>query len=73
MRGVRPIGAVTVPDWQAPTHGRVGRDGGVSGTRFSSYSDDGKCVDDAVIMRRAPNAVKAFDGAIAQRSRTSPD
>ncbi|MFZ1654038.1 MAG: dihydroorotase, partial [Candidatus Nanopelagicales bacterium] len=32
------------------------------------FSDDGKCVDDAVVMRRALEYVKAFDGVIAQHS-----
>ena len=32
------------------------------------FSDDGHCVDDAVIMRRALEYVKAFDGVIAQHA-----
>jgi len=32
------------------------------------FSDDGKCVDDAVIMRRALEYVKAFGGVIAQHA-----
>ena len=32
------------------------------------FSDDGKCVDDAVIMRRALEYVKAFDGVVAQHA-----
>jgi dihydroorotase len=32
------------------------------------FSDDGKCVSDAVLMRRALEYVKAFDGVIAQHS-----
>lgn len=32
------------------------------------FSDDGKCVEDSVIMRRALEYVKAFDGVIAQHA-----
>jgi dihydroorotase len=32
------------------------------------FSDDGKCVHDAVLMRRALEYVKAFDGVIAQHA-----
>ena len=32
------------------------------------FSDDGKCVSDAVLMRRALEYVKAFDGVIAQHA-----
>ena len=32
------------------------------------FSDDGKCVHDAVIMRRALEYVKAFDGVVAQHA-----
>ena len=32
------------------------------------FSDDGKCVDDPVLMRRALEYVKAFDGVIAQHA-----
>jgi dihydroorotase len=32
------------------------------------FSDDGKCVDDAVLMRRALEYVKAFDGVVAQHA-----
>src|ERR671937_2626338 len=32
------------------------------------FSDDGKCVDDAVIMRRALEYVKAFGGVVAQHA-----
>ncbi|NJQ05461.1 dihydroorotase [Streptomyces lonarensis] len=63
---VQPVGAVTV---------------GLEGTKLAElgamhdsaagvrvFSDDGKCVDDAVIMRRALEYVKAFDGVIAQHA-----
>lgn len=63
---VQPVGAVT-----------VGLDGehlaelgamadSVAGVRV--FSDDGKCVSDAVVMRRALEYVKAFDGVIAQHA-----
>ncbi len=63
---VQPIGAVTV---------------GLAGERLAElgamadsaagvrvFSDDGKCVHDAVLMRRALEYVKAFDGVIAQHA-----
>ncbi|MBC3761979.1 dihydroorotase [Quadrisphaera oryzae] len=63
---VRPVGAVTV---------------GLAGERLAElgamadsaagvrvFSDDGKCVFDAVLMRRALEYVKAFDGVVAQHA-----
>jgi dihydroorotase len=63
---VRPIGAVTV---------------GLNGERLSEigamaasnaavrvFSDDGKCVSDSLLMRRALEYVKTFDGVIAQHA-----
>jgi dihydroorotase len=63
---VQPIGAVTV---------------GLAGTRLAElgamadsaaavriFSDDGRCVSDAVLMRRALEYVKAFNGVIAQHA-----
>jgi dihydroorotase len=63
---VRPVGAVTV---------------GLGGERLAElgamadspagvrvFSDDGMCVWDAVLMRRALEYVKAFDGVIAQHA-----
>jgi len=63
---VRPVGAVTV---------------GLAGERLAElgamadsaagvrvFSDDGKCVSDAVLMRRALEYVKAFDGVVAQHA-----
>lgn len=63
---VRPVGAVTV---------------GLGGTRLAElgamansaagvrvFSDDGVCVADPVIMRRALEYVKTFDGVIAQHA-----
>ncbi|TDC21317.1 dihydroorotase [Streptomyces sp. 8K308] len=63
---VQPVGAVTV--------GLGGRQLAELGAMHDSaagvvvFSDDGKCVDDAVIMRRALEYVKAFDGVIAQHA-----
>ncbi|MEH0110855.1 dihydroorotase [Tersicoccus sp. MR15.9] len=63
---VRPVGAVTV---------------GLGGTRLAElgamadsrararvFSDDGMCVHDPVLMRRALEYVKAFDGVVAQHA-----
>ncbi|MDP2288953.1 MAG: dihydroorotase [Actinomycetota bacterium] len=63
---VRPVGAVTV---------------GLEGTQLSEigamansaagvtvFSDDGKCVHDALLMRRALEYVKAFGGVVAQHA-----
>jgi dihydroorotase len=63
---VRPVGAVTV---------------GLRGERLAElgamadspagvrvFSDDGHCVSDAVLMRRALEYVKAFDGVVAQHA-----
>ncbi|HUR75777.1 MAG TPA: dihydroorotase [Sporichthya sp.] len=63
---VRPVGAVTV---------------GIAGHQLAElgamadcpagvrvFSDDGHCVSDAVLMRRALEYVKAFDGVIAQHA-----
>ena len=63
---VRPVGAVSV---------------GLAGERLAElgamadsaagvrvFSDDGHCVDDAVLMRRALEYVKAIDGVVAQHA-----
>ena len=39
-----------------------------SAARVRVFSDDGNCVSDAVLMRRALEYVKAFDGVIAQHA-----
>ncbi|WP_037570774.1 dihydroorotase [Phaeacidiphilus oryzae] len=63
---VHPVGAVTV--------GLEGKQLAELGAMADSaagvrvFSDDGKCVDDAVIMRRALEYVKAFDGVVAQHA-----
>ena len=63
---VRPVGAVTA--------GLMGESLAELGAMASSraavrvFSDDGKCVSDALMMRRALEYVKAFDGVIAQHA-----
>src|SRR5690625_368732 len=63
---VRPIGAVTV--------GRAGTQLAELGAMADSaaavrvFSDDGDCVHDPVLMRRALEYVKAFDGVVAQHA-----
>ena len=63
---VAPVGAVTL--------GLAGRHlaelGAMadSAARVRVFSDDGVCVSDAVLMRRALEYVKAFDGVIAQHA-----
>jgi dihydroorotase len=39
-----------------------------SAAQVRVFSDDGHCVDDAVLMRRALEYVKAFDGVVAQHA-----
>jgi dihydroorotase len=63
---VQPVGAVTVG--LGGTHlaelGAMAES--AAGVRV--FSDDGRCVSDAVLMRRALEYVKAFDGVIAQHA-----
>jgi dihydroorotase len=63
---VRPVGAVTVglggermAELGAMAH---------SAAQVRVFSDDGRCVHDAVLMRRALEYVKAFDGVVAQHA-----
>jgi dihydroorotase len=58
----------------APASARRARRDGRLAARVRVFSDDGKCVSDAALMRRALEYVKAFDGVVAQhaRSRGSP-
>lgn len=63
---VRPVGAVTVglkgehlAELQAMAS---------SAARVRYFSDDGMCVSDPVLMRRALEYVKAFDGVVAQHA-----
>jgi dihydroorotase len=63
---VQPVGAVTV--------GLAGEQLAELGAMADSaaavrvFSDDGRCVSDAVLMRRALEYVKAFDGVVAQHA-----
>jgi dihydroorotase len=63
---VRPVGAVTV----GLAGERLAELGAMadSAARVRVFSDDGHCVDDALLMRRALEYVKAFDGVIAQHA-----
>lgn len=63
---VRPVGAVTVgiageklAEIAAMAQSRAG---------VRVFSDDGKCVHDALLMRRALEYVKTFDGVVAQHA-----
>ncbi|MEV7970863.1 dihydroorotase [Sphaerisporangium sp. NPDC088356] len=63
---VQPVGAVT-----AGLAGRQLAELGAmadSAARVRVFSDDGVCVSDAVLMRRALEYVKAFDGVVAQHA-----
>jgi dihydroorotase len=66
MCDVRPVGAVTVglDGEQLAELGSMADS--AAGVRV--FSDDGRCVHDAVLMRRALEYVKAFDGVIAQHA-----
>ncbi len=63
---VRPVGAVT--------HGLEGRQLSAMGAmarsraRVRVFSDDGRCVADPVLMRRALEYVKTFGGVVAQHA-----
>ena len=63
---VQPVGAVTV----ALAGQQLAELGAMADSRAGVrvFSDDGKCVSDAVLMRRALEYVKAFDGVIAQHA-----
>lgn len=63
---VAPVGAVTV----GLGGERLAELGAMadSAARVRVFSDDGRCVSDAVLMRRALEYVKAFDGVIAQHA-----
>lgn len=63
---VYPVGAVTV----GLAGERLAELGAMadSAARVRVFSDDGKCVSDPVLMRRALEYVKAFDGVIAQHA-----
>jgi len=63
---VRPVGAVTV----GLAGQRLAELGAMadSAAQVRVFSDDGVCVSDAVLMRRALEYVKAFDGVVAQHA-----
>jgi dihydroorotase len=63
---VRPVGAVTV----GLRGERLAELGAMadSAAAVRVFSDDGRCVADAVLMRRALEYVKAFDGVVAQHA-----
>jgi dihydroorotase len=63
---VFPVGAVTV----GLAGERLAELGAMadSAARVRVFSDDGRCVSDPVLMRRALEYVKAFDGVIAQHA-----
>ncbi|RKS77774.1 dihydroorotase [Motilibacter peucedani] len=63
---VAPVGAVTV-GLQGERLAELGAMA-ESAARVRVFSDDGHCVSDAVLMRRALEYVKAFDGVIAQHA-----
>ncbi len=63
---VQPVGAVTV----GLAGSRLAELGAMadSAAQVRVFSDDGRCVSDAVLMRRALEYVKAFGGVIAQHA-----
>jgi dihydroorotase len=63
---VHPVGAVTV----GLEGERLAELGAMaqSQAQVRVFSDDGKCVHDPVVMRRALEYVKAFDGVVAQHA-----
>lgn len=63
---VHPVGAVTV-GLGGENLAELGAMAD-SAARVRVFSDDGRCVDDALLMRRALEYVKAFDGVIAQHA-----
>jgi dihydroorotase len=66
LADVYPVGAVTVGlgGTQLSEMGAMA----MSRARVRVFSDDGKCVHDPVIMRRALEYAKTFDGVIAQHA-----
>jgi dihydroorotase len=63
---VRPIGAVTI----GLAGERLAEIGAMARSRAAVrvFSDDGKCVHDALLMRRALEYVATFDGVVAQHA-----
>ena len=66
---VHPVGAVSkgLAGEELAELGLMAR----SRARVRVFSDDGRCVQDARLMRRALDYVKAFDGVISQHSQDS--
>ena len=63
---VQPIGAVTV-GLEGEKLAELGSMN-ASKANVTIFSDDGKCVSDALVMRRALSYVKTFNGVIAQHA-----
>jgi len=63
---VRPVGAVTM-GLEGIALAELGAMAD-SAAAVRVFSDDGKCVHDAALMRRALEYVKAFDGVVAQHA-----
>ncbi|HEY0259818.1 MAG TPA: dihydroorotase [Lacisediminihabitans sp.] len=63
---VRPVGAVTL-GLEGRALSEIGAMAG-SRARVRVFSDDGRCVSDALLMRRALEYVATFGGVIAQHS-----
>ena len=63
---VYPVGAVTV-NLEGDRLAELGAMA-ASAARVRVFSDDGRCVADPVVMRRALEYVKAFDGVVAQHA-----
>lgn len=63
---VRPIGAVT----EGLAGKKLSEIGAMAGSRANVrvFSDDGMCVHDPLLMRRALEYVKTFDGVVAQHA-----
>ncbi|MEY3483561.1 MAG: hypothetical protein RLZZ218_396 [Actinomycetota bacterium] len=63
---VQPIGAVT-SNLEGKNLADLGKMNS-SAAKVTVFSDDGKCVSDSLVMRRALEFVKAFGGVIAQHA-----
>jgi dihydroorotase len=63
---VQPIGAVT-QNLEGKNLADLGKMN-ASSAQITVFSDDGKCVSDSLVMRRALEYVKAFGGVIAQHA-----
>jgi dihydroorotase len=63
---VQPVGAVT-SNLEGKNLADLGKMN-ASAAKVTVFSDDGKCVSDSLVMRRALEYVKAFGGVIAQHA-----